>query len=86
MMIEAVRWSASAATVFLAVFGYSDQIRLIFEHRSTGGLSFIMILLAFFSWTSYTLYGWLHNDKKIFWANLLGTVFISIILFSFFVF
>lgn len=86
MMLEAVKWSTSFATILVAVFGYSDQLRLIFNSHSTSGLSFLMVLLAFFSWTSYTIYGWLHNDKKIFWSNLLGTVFISVILLSFFVF
>ncbi|MDP2668740.1 MAG: SemiSWEET family transporter [bacterium] len=86
MLLEVVHWSTSVATIAVAVFGYSDQIKLIFEHKSTGGLSFVMILLAFFSWASYTLYGWLHKDKKLFWSNLLGTVFISIILASFFIF
>jgi len=86
MLLEAVRWSTSVATILVAVFGYSDQIHLIFQRQSTGGLSFVMILLAFFSWASYTLYGWLHKDKKLFWSNLLGTVFISVILLSFFIF
>ncbi|OGF61331.1 hypothetical protein A2662_00555 [Candidatus Giovannonibacteria bacterium RIFCSPHIGHO2_01_FULL_45_33] len=86
MLLEVVHWSTSVATIAVAVFGYSDQIKLIFDHKSTGGLSFIMIILAFFSWSSYTLYGWLHKDKKLFWSNLLGTVFISIILASFFIF
>ncbi|MDO8523513.1 MAG: SemiSWEET family transporter [bacterium] len=85
-MLQIVQWSTSVATVLVAIFGYSDQIRLIFDHQSTSGLSFVMVLLAFFSWTSYTLYGWLHGDKKLFWSNLLGTVFISIILVSFFIF
>jgi len=85
-MLEAVRWSTFAATAVLAVFGYSDQLRLILAHKSTVGLSFVMVLISFWSWASYTLYGWFHGDKKIFWPNLVGTVFISFILLSFFVF
>ena len=85
-MIEIVRWSTFTSTMLMAIFGYSDQLRLIFKSHSTDGLSFVMVLLALFSWTSYMLYGWLVKDKKMFWANLLGTVFILIILLAFIVF
>lgn len=85
-MFEAIRWSTFAATALLAVFGYSDQLRLIFEHKSTAGLSLVMVLISFWSWFSYTLYGWMHGDKKIFWPNLVGTIFISLILISFLVY
>lgn len=85
-MFEAVRWSTFAATAVLAVFGYSDQLRLIYENKSTSGLSLVMILLALWSWLSYTFYGWLHGDKKIFWPNLVGTIFISLILVSFLIY
>ncbi|OGF60519.1 hypothetical protein A3C05_03400 [Candidatus Giovannonibacteria bacterium RIFCSPHIGHO2_02_FULL_45_40] len=85
-MFEIVRWSTFAATAFLAVFGYSDQLRLIFSHKSTVGLSFVMVLISFWSWASYTLYGWFHGDKKIFWPNLVGTIFISLILVSFLIY
>ena len=85
-MLEAVRWSTFAATAVLAVFGYSDQLRLILAHKSTVGLSFVMVLIFLGYWESYSLCGWFHGDKKIFWPNLVGTVFISFILLSFFVF
>lgn len=85
-MLEIVRWSTFIATILMAIFGYSDQIRLIFNNHSTGGLSFVMVFLAFFSWLSYTLYGWFNGDKKLFWSNLLGLIFISVILASFFIF
>lgn len=86
MMFEIVRWSMFVATLLMAILGYSDQLRLIFKNHSTDGLSFIMVLLALFSWTNYMLYGWLVKDKKMFWSNLLGTVLISIMLLSFFMF
>ncbi len=85
-MFEIIRWSTLLATVTLAGFGYSDQLRLIFTHKSTAGLSFWMVLLALWSWASYTLYGHFQKDKKIFWPNLLGTILISIILLSFFIY
>ncbi len=85
-MFEIVRWSMFIATLLMAVLGYSDQLRLIFKSHSTDGLSFVMVLLALFSWTNYMLYGWLVKDKKMFWSNLLGAVLILIILISFFVF
>lgn len=86
MMLGIVRWSMFVATLLMAVLGYSDQLRLIFKSHSTDGLSFVMVLLALFSWTSYMLYGRLLKDKKMFWSNLLGTVLILIILLSFLIF
>lgn len=74
------------ATALLAVLGYPDQIRVIFAQKSTAGLSFLMVLAALWSWVSYTLYGFFSQDRKMFWSNLIGTVFISIILLSFFIY
>lgn len=85
-MLEIIRWSTFLATAVLAFVGYLDQLRLIFMNQSTAGLSFIMIMLAFWSWTSYTLYGLVQKDYKIFWPNLIGTIFIALILLSFFIF
>lgn len=85
-MLELVRWSTLLATILLAIVGYSDQIRLILANKSTAGLSFWMVLLALWSWASYTLYGHYQKDKKIFWPNLLGTILISVIFLSFFLY
>lgn len=85
-MPEIVRWSMFFATIFLAVLGYPDQIRLIIAQKSTAGLSFFMVLAAFWSWLSYTLYGFFSKDFKMFWPNLIGTVFITIILLSFLIY
>lgn len=82
-MLEIVRWSTFAATLFMAVFGYSDQLRLIISERSTSGLSFLMILAGFWTWLSYALYGLLKKDYKIFWPNLVGTILVGAILVSF---
>ncbi|MBI2023059.1 hypothetical protein HYT01_00655 [Candidatus Giovannonibacteria bacterium] len=84
--LEIIRWSTSAATVFLAVFGYADQLHLIFLNESTRGLSFVMVMLSFWSWLSYTIYGYLHKDTKLFWSNALGLVLISAILVSFWIY
>ena len=85
-MFEIVRWSTLSSPILLAVVGYSDQIRLIFVNQSTAGLSFWMILLATWTWASYTLYGHFQKDRKIFWPNLLGTILIGIVLLGFFIF
>lgn len=85
-MLEIIRWSTLLSTALMAGVGYSDQIRLIWEKHSTSGLSFWMVAIAFWSWLSYTLYGYYHGDHKIFWPNLAGLATISIILVSFFIF
>lgn len=85
-MFELIRWSTFLATVTLAIAGYSDQLRLIYMHQSTKGLSFVMVLLAFWSWLSYTFYGLLAHDRKIFWPNLLGTIMISLVMLSFLIY
>jgi len=82
-MPEIIRWSMFLATLLLAVLGYPDQIRVIMAQKSTAGLSFWMVLAAFWSWLSYTLYGFFSRDFKMFWPNLAGTIFISVILLSF---
>lgn len=82
-MFELVRWSTFLATVLLVVFGYTDQLRLIFIRQDTTGLSLIMMLLSFWSWLSYALYGFFQKDRKIFWPNLLGSVIVGLILLSF---
>ncbi|MDP2669154.1 MAG: SemiSWEET family transporter [bacterium] len=82
-MLEFVRWSTFLATLLMAVFGYSDQLRLVIANKSTEGLSFLMILLGFWVWGSYALYGLLRKDYKIFWPNVIGAVFVGAILISF---
>ena len=82
-MFELVRWSTFLATISLVIVGYTDQLRLIFFRQDTTGLSLMMILLSFWSWLSYALYGYFQKDRKIFWPNLLGTVIIGLILLSF---
>ena len=72
-----------SSTIFLAVFGYSDQLRLIISHQSIEGLSFWMIFLSFWSWVSYALYGFFQKDHKMLWPNLIGVFFITFILLSF---
>jgi len=83
-MFEIIRWSTFLATTSLVVVGYTDQLRLIFFHQDTTGLSLIMMLLSFWTWLSYTLYGYFQKDRKIFWPNLLGTAIVGLILLSFF--
>ena len=85
-MFELIRWSTFLATTSLVIVGYTDQLRLIFIHQDTTGLSLIMMLLSFWSWLSYALYGFFQKDRKIFWPNLLGTVIIGLILLSFLVY
>lgn len=85
-MFEFIRWSTFLATVALAVAGYSDQLRIIYSHQNTAGLSLVMVLLSFWSWASYTLYGLSVKDRKLFWPNLLGTILISAILLSFLIY
>lgn len=85
-MFAFIRWSTFLATVALAVAGYSDQLRIVFTQQSTAGLSLIMVLLSFWSWVSYTLYGLFVKDQKLFWPNLLGTILISMILLSFLIY
>jgi uncharacterized protein with PQ loop repeat len=85
-MLEIVRWSTLTATLSMAVFGYSDQLRLILTNKSTEGLSFIMILLGFWAWASYAAYGFLRKDFKIFWPNVIGAVLVGLIALSFFIY
>jgi len=85
-MFEIIRWSTFLSTALMAVVGYSDQIRVIWTQHSTEGLSFWMVLIAFWSWLSYALYGYYKMDHKIFWPNLAGLITISVILASFFIF
>lgn len=85
-MPSIVRWSMFFSTAILALLGYPDQIRVIFTQKSTAGLSFLMVLAAFCSWLSYTLYGYFSGDKKMFWPNPVGTVFVSIIFLSFLIY
>lgn len=85
-MFEIVRWSMSISTILVAVFGYTDQLRLIFENKSTEGLSFLMILLGLWVWVSYALYGLLTKDYKMFWPNVLGVLVIGALFVSFFVY
>lgn len=85
-MLEIVRWSMSVSTVLVAVFGYSDQLRLILTNKSTEGLSFLMILLGLWVWSSYALYGFLKKDYKMLWPNILGAIVIGAIFISFFVY
>lgn len=82
-MFEFIRWSTFLATISLVVIGYTDQLRLIFLRQDTTGLSLVMMILSFWSWLSYALYGYFRKDRKIFWPNLLGTVIIGLILLSF---
>ena len=86
MALKIIRWSAFVSTLLMAAFGYSDQLRLIIQNKSTTGLSFFMILLSVWTWGSYMLYGWLMNDRKIFWPNLVGTAIVGAIFVSFFIF
>lgn len=72
-----------SSTLMLAIFGYSDQLRLVFQQQSTTGLSFWMVLLSFWSWASYALYGYFQQDRKMFWPNMVGVFFISLILVNF---
>lgn len=83
MVFEVVRWSMLSSTLMLAVFGYFDQLRLVLERESTAGLSFWMVLLSFWSWTSYALYGYFQKDHKMFWPNMIGVLFVSFILVNF---
>ena len=85
-MFELIRWSTFLATISLVVVGYTDQLRLIFIHQDTSGLSLLMMVLSFWSWLSYTLYGYFQKDRKIFWPNLLGAVILSLILLSFYLY
>ncbi|HLD34741.1 hypothetical protein A3E06_00190 [Candidatus Giovannonibacteria bacterium RIFCSPHIGHO2_12_FULL_44_42] len=85
-MFEIIRWSTLLSTALMAGVGYSDQIRLIWTQHSTSGLSFWMVLIAFWSWLSYALYGYYNKDRKMFWPNLAGLITISVILASFFIF
>ena len=85
-MFELVRWSMSISTILVAVFGYTDQLRLILTNKSTEGLSFLMILLGLWVWLSYALYGFLKKDYKMLWSNVVGIVIIGAIFVSFFVY
>ena len=82
-MFELIRWSTFSATISLVIFGYTDQLRLIFTNQSTEGLSLAMMLLSFWTWLSYALYGFLQKDRKIFWPNMVGVVVVGLILISF---
>lgn len=85
-MLEIARWSAFLSTILMAVFGYSDQLRLILENKSTKGLSLLMILLGFWVWSSYALYGFLRKDYKVFWPNVIGAIIVGAILLSFLIY
>lgn len=85
-MLKFARWSAFLSTMLMVVFGYSDQLRLIFINKSTEGLSFLMILLGFWVWLSYALYGFLKKDRKIFWPNIIGVVVVGLVLLSFLIY
>jgi len=85
-MLEIIRWSTLFSTILMAVLGYSDQLRLILVNKSTEGLSLLMILLGFWNWVNYMLYGFLKKDRKIFWSNLIGSIFIGLILLSFLIY
>ena len=85
-MFEIVRWSVLLSTILVAVFGYSDQLRLIIANQSTEGLSFLMIALGFWTWSSYALYGFLQKDYKILLPNIIGAFIIGLIFLSFFIY
>jgi len=82
-MFELIRWSTFLATISLVIFGYTDQLRLIFTHQSTQGLSLAMMFLSFWTWSSYASYGFLQKDRKMFWPNMVGVVVVGLILISF---
>ena len=86
MALQTIRWSTFISTLLMAAFGYSDQLRLIIKNHSTEGLSLVMIALALWTWGSYTIYGWLAKEPKIFWPNLIGTAIVGAIFISFFIF
>ncbi|MBI2450419.1 MAG: hypothetical protein HYV47_02700 [Candidatus Nealsonbacteria bacterium] len=85
-MLEIIRWSAFSSTILMAGFGYSDQLRLILQNKTTAGLSLAMVVLSFAVWTSYALYGFLKKDYKIFWSNFIGVIFIAFILLAFLIY
>ena len=82
-LIDIIGWSAASITLVYTAFGLPMQIRKNFLNKSTTGLSLLMTILMFFTFSSWVFYSFLKRDWYIFVPNFVGGLGALTIVFQF---
>lgn len=87
-LVDIVGWFVLILTIIYICVGLSAQIHNNYKIKSTQNLSLLMMLLYFWVFFFWGLYGLLKSpvDWYIVWPNFLGMLVLTIILFQFWVY
>ena len=85
-IINILGYNAILAGLLGVIIGLVTQIIKNYRRKSTEGLSFWWILLAFYSYVSWLLYGILKQDFFLTVPQTLGSACMVIILFQFWIY
>ncbi len=85
-IINILGYNAILAGLLGVIIGLVTQIIKNYRRKSTEGLSFWWILLAFYSYVSWLLYGILKQDFFLTVPQTLGSICMVIILFQFWIY
>ncbi len=87
-MTDIAGFVAFLITVIYTCLGLPVQIRKNYISKSTAGLSLITMVLLFFTFSSWVAYGLIKSERDwyIVGSNFPGAVFVTIILYQFFLY
>ena len=69
-------------TFIVKLIGFPDQVMKNYKRKSTKGVSTVMMILMWFAYVLWSIYGYLRNDLVLMVGHGLGVITIGIILFQ----
>lgn len=81
-----VGWAAFLITVIYTCVGLPIQARRNYINKSTGGISLFMMVVLFFTFSVWIVYGLVRKDWYIIGSNIPGMVCIFVILCQFWIY